>query len=79
MVSNSAVAKNYMCYVMVEDGVGCVNITCSDTTSPNSYGQNILIHAGVLGTDSARKTCEINSAGNAFLTEFGTVQQGTIS
>ena len=64
---------------MLENGVKYVNVSCDDTTSSSTYGQNILVHAGVEGTSQTRKTCEIADAGNAFLTEFGTVQQGTIS
>ena len=76
---NNAVTKDYMRYVMLENGVKYVNVSCDDTTSSSTYGQNILVHAGVEGTSQTRKTCEITDAGNAFLTEFGTVQQGTIS
>ena len=76
---NNAVTKDYMRYVMLENGVKYVNVSCDDTTSWSTYGQNILVHAGVEGTSQTRKTCEITDAGNAFLTEFGTVQQGTIS
>ena len=76
---NNAVTKDYMRYVMLENGVKYVNVSCDDTTSSSTYGQNILVHAGVEGTSQTRKTCEIADAGNAFLTEFGTVQQGAIS
>ena len=76
---NDAVTKDYMRYVELESGVKFVNVSCDDTTSSSTYGQNILVHAGVEGTSQARKTCKIADAGNAFLTEFGTVQQGTIS
>lgn len=56
-----------------------VNISCAVTTSDSAYAQNILIHSGVQGTDSSHVTCEIETANNDFLTEFGTVVQGTIS
>ena len=71
--------KDYMRYVKLEAGVQYVDITCADTTSDGAYGQNILVHSGVAGTENARKTCSIDDAGNDFLTEFGTVAQGTIS
>ena len=76
---NDAILKDYMRYVTLETGVQFVDITCTETTSESAYGQNILIHSGVVGASDARKTCSIDDAGNDFLTEFGTVVQGTIS
>ena len=67
-----------MRYVTLEAGVQFVDITCAETTSDSAYGQNILVHSGVVGASDARKTCSIDDAGNDFLTEFGTVVQGTI-
>ena len=68
-----------MRYVTLESGVQFVDVTCADTTSDSAYGQNILVHSGVVGASGARKTCSINDASNDFLTEFGVVQQGIIS
>ena len=76
---NDAVTKDFMRYITLEPGVQYVDITCADTTSDSAYGQNILVHSGVIGTDNARKTCSIDDAGNDFLTEFGVVQQGVVS
>ena len=76
---NDVVLKDYMRYVTLEAGVQYVDITCAETTSNSAYGQNILVHSGVVGASDARKTCSIDDAGNDFLTEFGTVAQGTIS
>ena len=68
-----------MRYVTLEAGVQYVDITCAKKTSNSAYGQNVLVHSGVVGTSDARKTCSIDDADNDFLTEFGTVVQGTIS
>ena len=68
-----------MRYVTLEAGVQYVDITCAEATSDNAYGQNILVHSGVVGAGDAHKTCSIEDAGSDFLTEFGTVVQGTIS
>ena len=76
---SDAVTKDFMRYITLESGVQYVDITCADTTSDSAYGQNILVHSGVIGNNSARKTCSIDDAGNNFLTEFGTVQQGVVS
>ena len=70
---------NYYRYFTLEDGVASVDISCAVTTSDSAYAQNILIHSGVRGTNDSRATCEIGTANNDFLTEFGTVVQGTIS
>ena len=56
-----------------------MDISCAVTTSNSAYAQNILIHSGVNGTNNSHVTCKIDTANNDFLTEFGTVVQGTIS
>lgn len=71
--------KNYMHNFHLENGVKYVYLNCTATTSSTSPGKNILVHSGVLGTSSAYKTCTISTANNDYLTEFGTVQQGTVS
>ena len=70
---------NYYRYFTIEDGVGYMDISCAVTTSGSAYAQNILIHSGVHGTNKSHVTCKIDTANNDFLTEFGTVVQGTIS
>ena len=70
---------NYYRYFALEVGVQNVDISCTATTSSSAYAQNILIHSGVRGTGGSRVTCEIATTNNDFLTEFGTVVQGTIS
>ena len=76
---NDIILKDHMRYVTLEAGVQYADITCAETTSDSAYGQNVLVHSGVVGASKARKTCSIDDAGNDFLTEFGTVVQGTIS
>ena len=69
---------HYYRYFTLEDGVQYVNISCGVTTSSSAYAQNILVHSGVKGTVNSHVTCNIATANNDFLTEFGTVVQGTI-
>ena len=68
----------YRCFTL-EDGVRYADISCADPTSDVAFAQGILIHSGVQGKDGNHVTCKIATTNNDFLTEFGTVVQGTIS
>ena len=51
--TTSAQTKNYIQYLIVENGVQYVNAYCTGTTSDESYCQNIKIGLGVKGTSAS--------------------------
>lgn len=63
--------KSYMRNITLGNGVCYTYINCSATTSGSKYGQNIHVCSGVQGIGSNRKTLTITTAGNDFLTTFG--------
>ena len=62
----SANLKNYIRWLIVENGVRYVNAYVNSTTSDTSYCQNVRICLGVQGVDSNnRKTFDITSCINS--------------
>ena len=60
--------KNYIRWLIVENGVRYVNAYVFGTTSSSSYCQNVRICLGVQGvSDSNRKTFDITSCINSKL------------
>ena len=58
----SANLKNYIRWLIVENGVRYVNAYVTSTTSDTSYCQNVRICLGIQGiNDSNRKTFDITS------------------
>ena len=53
--TTSAQTKNYIRYLIVENGVQNVNVYCTGTTSPSNYCQNIKIKLGVKGASSSNR------------------------
>ena len=58
----SADAKSYIQWLIVENGVSCVNAYVTGSTSSSSYCQNIRICQGCSGTaNNNRKSFDITS------------------
>ena len=58
--------RSYIRWLVVENGVRCVNAYVTDTTSSSSYCQNVRICLGVQGKyDYNRKTFDITSCINS--------------
>ena len=64
----SSYAKNYIRWMIVENGVRYVNAYVTGSTSPSSYCQNVRICLGIQGiNDRNRKTFDITSCVNSKL------------
>ena len=64
----SSYLKNYIRWLIVENGVGYVNAYVTGTTTDRLYCQNVRICLGVQGVnDSNRKTFDITSCINSKL------------
>ena len=58
----SSYLKNYIRWLIVENGIKYVNAYVTGTTSPSLYCQNVRICLGIQGiNDSNRKTFDITS------------------
>ena len=58
--------RSYTRWLVVENGVRCVNAYVTDTTSSSSYCQNVRICLGIKGAYSSnRKTFDITSCINS--------------
>jgi len=62
----SSSVKNYVKNITLENGVSNTYINCTATTSSISYFQNVHVNSGING-----KTLTVETAGNNFLTTFG--------
>ena len=68
-VQNITVSKDYMRYVVIENGNQKITITSNKTTSSSAYLQNFLIALGVNNSNNT-KTISHNSVGDAFRTVY---------
>ena len=68
-VQNITVSKDYMRYVIIENGNQKITITSNKTTSSSAYLQNFLIALGVNNSNNT-KTISHNSVGDAFRTVY---------
>ena len=68
-VQNITVSKDFMRYVIIENGNQKITITSNKTTSSSAYLQNFLIALGVNNSNNA-KTISHNSVGDAFRTVY---------
>ena len=68
-----------MCFFTLESGVSYVDLECGVTTDSSNIAQNILVHSGATGAPGTHAVCSVATANNNFLTEFGTVVQGTVT
>ena len=68
-VQNITVSKDFMRYVIIENGNQKITITSNKTTSSSAYLQNFLIALGVNNSNNT-KTISHNSVNDAFLSEY---------
>ena len=68
-VQNITVSKDFMRYVIIENGNQKITITSNKTTSSSAYLQNFLIALGVNNSNNT-KTISHNSVGDAFRTVY---------
>ena len=68
-VQNITVSKDYMRYVIIENGNQKITITSNKTTSSSAYLQNFLIALGVNNSNNT-KTISHNSVGDVFRTVY---------
>ena len=61
----SANLKNYIRWLIVENGVKYVNVYVTTSTSSTSYCQNVRICQGCSGTSNRYKSFEINNVGGS--------------
>ena len=77
-VQNITVSKDFMRYVIIENGNKKITITSNKTTSSSAYLQNFLIALGVNNSNNP-KTISHNTVGDAFRTIYQPANSQTVS
>ena len=66
-LGTASAVKSYYKNIIFENGVGFVQLDCTQATSSSAYCQNVLVGMGI-----GNKTLTVATAGNAFKTTFKT-------